>query len=316
MKTPEELAKEREARIASRNQRQQPPPAASAATNNTQSTAPAQELTANVVDPARLDKAALYTMSGPFNAGTDNPHWLLCAEGEPLAKIALADQEQPASIRTHFCTAEYANGVINATKKFPILNVMASVKARHYIAAVRSSEVFAQLDKGYKAKAEEAFREKAANYSDTFATMMNLVAEAQQKNYITENPLKDALFAEFKRAGVADPTQSIERAFGKGFTPWVEQTMQTALKWANFSPEALADIQQTITSMGTRPVQASKQASPRNPQDHVPTAAANVPLTTQASTSRDESTTSEKEVARSTYSFRNRMLGRQVPPNG
>jgi hypothetical protein len=322
-KSPEDLAKEREARLAARKQASTKTATSVAAPSDVQPPAPPaapaqRELVAQVVNIARLDQTAHFQMNGPFNGETENPHWVLMAEGEPLAKVALADQEKPDTIRKHFTSAQYATSVVEMTKKFPVAKVMASIKARPYQAVVKATEAFEALDRKYKADATAAYQSKAAEFSDAFKTTMALVAEAQMKNYIPGNPLKDALFTELKRACVADPVAVIERAFTAAFVPYMEETVACTEKWMGMAPEALADIKMRVNSMGPRPVQAQRQTTAAAPGTAVPTPSArgNVPITTAGAGAQSPEPTpaNERERARSTFSFRERMHAGQMPP--
>jgi len=279
-------------------------------------TAPVRELVARVADPGKIGDKAQVTLAGPYNTGTDNPHWVVFADGEPLAKIALADQDSPDKIRKIFATADYAQSFIDILKKVPLVSILASCKARPYIASVKSTEAFAAVDAKYKADAKTEFQSKAAKYRDDLLSMASLVVEGQRKNFLTENPLKDSLFKHMKSAGVQDPVKVIEAAFIESSAQYFEGTLKQAQKWLDYTPEALADIKQAITEMPTREVHAVALTPGVREARAVPSSKANVAIAPTTSSDVRVGETSDKDVVRSTFNFRGRMSARGMVQNG
>lgn len=317
--SPEALRKARNARLAQTNSSapsaeatQQPKSAA--AETSARAEVP-RELTARVANPANVGVDSKITCVGPYNTNTDNPHWVVFADGEPFAKVALADQQNPDSIRKIFATEDYAKSFLDTCKKAPLAQVLVATKARPYVAVVKSTEVFAAVESKYKAEAKAELQARAAGYRDQLATMVNLVVEAQRKNFLTDNPLKDSLFKQLKAAGVQNPVAVIENAFVEASGAHFESTMKQAQKWMDFTPEALADIKQAIMEMPVRTVSASVEMA-QGARPPVPSSRGNVPVVASSVSNVKVAEVSDKEAARQQFSFRDRMKGNLMPQNG
>jgi hypothetical protein len=279
-----------------------------------------QELTASVVDPSRLEETTKITLAGPYNAGEDSPHWVVLAEGKPLAEINLADQENPEKIKKAFVTDEYAQALVQNAKRMPIKQLLAAVRARPYVATVKSTEIFASIDKRYKQESHEAFQKKAAGYRDDLSSMMMIVAEGQRKNFIMESPLKEALFQQLKKAGVQNPVPAIEAAFKAAFPEHLESMLKQAQKWMDLSAEAMAEIRESIMDMPSREVAAialppgARVAATKG----VPSSAGNVPLSTATAggSPTERTAEAEKEDLKKTFSFRSRMHNHKMAARG
>jgi len=86
------------------------------------------------------------------------------------------------------------------------------------------------------------------------------------------------------------------------------------MKWLDFSPEALADIKQTILEMPVREVTAATpQNNPTMPL--VPSERSNVPLVA-SQPQEHRAAPDELAQARETFKFRSRMHDRKLSPNG
>lgn len=273
----------------------------------------ARELVARVVDPARIGAEAAISVSGPFNTKTANPHWIVLVDGEPYAKIALSDQDDKEKIAKVFVTEAYAAGIKAGTARMPLEQVMNNVKARPYIAAVRSTEAFAAVEGQAKEAAKHAFQKKSAQYRDDFMSMLNLAVAAQTSNFISENPLKDSMYKAMKSAGVHDPVPLIEAAYAEAAPSHFETLFRLASKWNDFTPEALADVKQEILGRPARSVRQAPVAhvpsTPVAPKP-VPSSQHNVPLVASVSTASPD----EKASVRQTFNFRGRMLRNEIRP--
>jgi len=278
-----------------------------------------RELTARVADPGKISEKSNISLAGPYESNTDNPHWVVFADGEPLAKIALADQDNSEKIRKIFATDEYARSFIDTAKKVPITNLLVHTKARPYIASVKATEAFAAIDAKYKEDAKQEFQRRASLYRDDLRTMVALVVEAQRKNFLTNNPLKNAFFKQLKSAGILDPTPLIEAAFVEASVPHFEEVIAQAQKWMDYTPESLADIKQSITEMPVRDVQAIKvpvgtRVAGSRPM--VPSAAGNIPVAPSGASEIHVAEATDKDQAKRTFNFRGRMHKGQMVRNG
>lgn len=281
---------------------------------------------AYVVDPALIPADARINLIGPFESEKD-AHWIVLANGEPLAKVALSDQkfdgsESPA-FRKAFTSEDYGNSFASAAKKKPIQQLLASTSARPYAAAVRSTSAYAEISAKAQAAAKSDVQKKASQFRDDFLSMLGLVAEAQRTNFINENPLKEALFTAFKRAGVNDPTGIIESAFVEASAAHFELMANKAIKWLDYNADALADIKEAITANSStvrprtysaQPMTAAVEQSPIPQQRPVASSRGNVPLAATHQASMPEP--SEHDRLRERFSFRARMHNRTIPSKG
>lgn len=276
---------------------------------------------AYVVDPAFIPANAHIRCVGPFMKEKD-AHWIVLADGEPLAKIALSDQTYDGtdnpSFRKSFVSEAFGQSFASAATKKPIQQLLASCHGRPYAAAVRATKAYAEIAVKAEAAAKATVQKSAAKFRDDFLSMLGLVAEAQRTNFMPENPLKEALFRSAKRAGVNDPTALIEAAFNEASTQHFEVMANKAVRWMDFSADALADIKETLAGSATtarpRLYEASVETAPAIPQQRpVASSRANVPI---VATRVAAVQTDEKEIVRERFSFRTRMHDRSIPSKG
>lgn len=211
------------------------------------------ELVANVLDPKDVDKAATFEMH-LFNEGSDDPHWMLTADGRPIAEIRLSDQEDPKKIATVFCDSKYAKSIITVASQTELSELLRAVKARPYVAKLDASEAMQRVRSEIKAEVEGERRKALASMKADFVNMLNLVVAAQTKNFISDNVLKDALFSNMKRAGISDDraVSIIESAFQEKSAEYHDQLFAQASKWSDLSAEALSEIREQIGEMPVR----------------------------------------------------------------
>lgn len=279
---------------------------------------------AYVVDPALIPVNARIRLVGPFSTEKD-AHWIVLANGEPLAKVALSDQTyegglEDMAFRKSFTSEAYGQSFASAATKKPIQQLLADTHARPYAAAVRSTKVYAEISAKAQADAKASVQKSAAKFRDDFLSMLGLVAEAQRTNFMPENPLKEALFRTIKRAGVNDPTAPIEAAFLEASVQHFEVMANKAMKWLDYKADSLADIREAITANATtahpRTYTASVevQASTIPQQRPVASARANVPLVATRQAPVAEPT--EHERVKRSFAFRSRMHDRSISSKG
>lgn len=284
--------------------------------------APPAEVSAKVVDPTQVPRNADVTLH-LFGEGSSDPHWMVAANGMPVAEIRLSAQEDPQRIARLFVSEKYAQGIREAAKSMGLAEVLQGVKARPYIAAVSGSETFKSLETQAKTAAVEDLRKARANLRDGLLNMLGLVVEAQNRNYLTENPLKDGLFTRLVKAGIdqGSAVHIIEAAWQEKAPEHFEFLFKQAARYMDMSPEALTEIRENImgtphrvptiaaTAGGSIPVAPPKQppAAPR--------AAGNVPLSTYGNPEGNAPTApaTEKDAMRDTFGFRARRLTHTMP---
>lgn len=184
-----------------------------------------------------------------FGEASDNPHWVVFADGNPVAKIALQDQARPDEIKELFIKSSYKRSVKEAVAKMGIKEVLPSLKAKLYAETVRKNKMIAGLRGAERKKLAREFEARNAKMQESFLENIDLVLEAMQKNFILENPLKDALFTGMKAAGVHDPLRIIKNAFSKEGRAFFDTVIKKATEWGGMSKAARAELAQTVAGM-------------------------------------------------------------------
>lgn len=254
-----------------------------------------EQLTAAVLNPTEVSKTAEISLT-IFNEKSQDPHWLVCAGGRPLAEIRLSDQDEPEKLAKVFVSDAYANGVVEASTQMELPELLVAIKARPYIATVNGTDAFKALEERVKSAAQEELRKTKSNLRDDFLNTLSLVVTAQTKNYITENALKGALFTQFAKTGMEEDriVAAIEDSWQEAASEYFEQCFKQASKWMDLAPEAYADIAENIQGMSARGLSLEVEAEVAPSK--------NVPLLTL--TASAEEPASEHDKIRDTLNLR------------
>jgi len=228
-----------------------------------------------VADPATLSKAdsdirfdlvpfvpeTATTAAEVLNAGA---HWVLFANGDPVAKINLADQENAGRIAAHFVSEDYARSVIQGIQAVGLHETLASVKAKPYVAKIDENAKIAQIKAQLEAQAKETLRVQTANTKSKFVENLALVLEASASNFIVENPLKDALIAFMASAGIPEAmaAEGVDNAFFQHGVKTIAGFLDKAEEWANYTSEAQAELRATLEAAGRRSRPLPSQLTP------------------------------------------------------
>jgi uncharacterized protein Veg len=232
-----------------------------------------------VTDPSMLDSDAevrfdlvpflpenAQTTQEILNAGA---HWVVLANGEPLAKISLKDQDHADKIVAHFVSADFARSVVDGIQKHGIKATFAAIKAKSYIAKVDESKKIIEIKASLAASAEEAMRHKTASLKARYVENLGLVLEAAASNFIVENPLKDAIIASLTNLGVPEVAASsiVDEAFFQFGQKTLASFLDKAEEWSTTSPEAMKEIKAAMHSVGrrSRPLPSTLGAAFTNP---------------------------------------------------
>lgn len=226
------------------------------------------------------------------NEDSENPHYIVTVDGDPVAKVALADQ--PANlVRDHsdlFTDDGYPQYVLEGVANFGLGETLKNVHARYYTAAATSGEVAEQMRTAAVSDMQEDHRQRLAETKDRLINAANIVLQGSLKNYILANPLKDALVRNMRAAGVdeAAAVDAVEHAWTEAAPVFFEATLRKAEEWLGAPPEVLEHHIKEISAMdyrhpGVAPSQEIEVAAsaPRAPMPQVP---ANVPVRTSTQT--------------------------------
>ena len=278
------------------------------------STAPVGgQIMARVLNPAEIDKSANFQMH-LFGKDSADPHWMLTANGQPVAEIRLSDQDDVEKVARLFTTDQYATSIIEASKQIDIAEILAGVKARPYFAALASSEAFKHMQEGLVQEAKQEVARKAASVRTDLLNVLNLVITAGEKNYITENALKDSLFRRMTASGIESDraTSVIEGSWQESAQEYFEACFAKAAEWADLHPQAFAEMQEQITGMKARmpKVEVDHQVAASYQHTPTPSASSNVPFMTGSAAAGTEKTAgmSDKDELKSRMGFRQRHL--------
>lgn len=196
-------------------------------------------------------------------------HWILCANGEPLAKIALKDQDHAERIATHFASEEFARSIVDGIEKHGIQKTLAAVKAKPYVAIVDTQKKVSEIKAKLAASTEEALRQKVAGLKAKYVNTLDLVLEASANNFIVENPLKDVLIAQMESLGIPEATAAdmVDAAFFQVGPKMVANLLDKAEEFANMPADALAHVKEAIQAAGrrSRPLPSALSPAQTNP---------------------------------------------------
>lgn len=257
-------------------------------------------LTAAVLDPKNVSKSASLSLQ-LFNEGSSDPHWLVCADGQPVAQIRLSDQEDVDSVAKVFTTDGYANGIVSAAARMDLEEILVGVRARPYVASVHSADAYKAMEAELTSKVQADLRKAKSNLRNDMINTLNLVVTAQAKNFIVENALKDALYSRMTACGIENDraVSVIEAAFQEKSSEYFEAVFKQAIKWGNLTPEAYNELQEQINDMPQRMPAVEVSAS-------APVAAAkNIHLSTYGGF-EVEASASDKDKLRETLGFNRR----------
>jgi hypothetical protein len=177
-----------------------------------------------------------------------NPYWNIDVKGQPVARVYLQDQPKPEEIREVFCSADYHRGVAGAVEKVGLKPVLTQIKAHLWANKVHEATFAQKLKREAEAVASSKVTATTENLLKNLLRRVAVVCAGMDKNFYREvgNPLKEALWSEFHRFGIHNPSPIIEAAFRKGSTPYFEAVLNKAVEYMEMSPNALAEIQKAI----------------------------------------------------------------------
>lgn len=223
----------------------------------------AEFVTTPVVDPSTLKKTSQFDLS-LYHSGTKNPHWLVVADGEPVAKIEYQDLPQEGFSQSMFEAESFGETLIRAFTQEDPAKILASTKARMYIAKLDKNDVVSKLKADVTANADEAIRLARADLRNNMLNVISLVVKAQTKNYLPANTLKADFYEVMKEMGVPARTASmiIEKAWEAGAPAYFEATLKQAEEWMDVTPDTYKHIEKTVNDIATRTVEVDAEDFP------------------------------------------------------
>jgi len=201
------------------------------------------------------------TAAEVLNAGA---HWVLFANGDPVAKINLQDQDNADRIAAHFVSEDYARSVIQGIQAVGLHETLASTKAKPYVAKIDENAKIAEITARLESEAKESLRALTADAKSKFVENLALVLEASASNFIVENPLKDSIVAVMTSAGWPEPAaaEAVDNAFFQHGVKTLAGFLDKAEEWANYTPEAQSELKATLEQAGRRARPLPSQLTP------------------------------------------------------
>ena len=200
---------------------------------------------------------------------TVQAHWVLFANGEPLAKIALKDQDNAGVIAAHFMTNDYARAVIAGISERGLVEVLNTVKAKTYAAKVDDAKTTKQIKAKLEAESAAALKSKVAAIKARFTENLGLVLQAAASNFLVENALKDAFVQGMVANGMveASAAQLADDCFFRFGPKTIAAFLDKAEEWSAYSAESMKEIKASMQSAGvrSRPLPSQIGASAVNP---------------------------------------------------
>jgi len=184
----------------------------------------------------------------------ENPHYVVLVDGDPVAKIALADQQLPPEHLGMFLDEHYPEFILEGIESFGLSETLNSVHARYYAASALKSDVAVKMREAAATDMEESRKVAMSDLKDHLISTAAVVIEGSMKNYITDNPLKDALIRQMARVSVDENTavDLIEDAWREAAVDYVTAMLNKAEEWLGAPKEVMDHHIKEITGMSYR----------------------------------------------------------------
>jgi soluble cytochrome b562 len=231
-------------------------------------------------------------------------HWVVFANGDPLAKISLKDQKNADKIVAHFVSADFARSVIDGISKHGLKATFEALSAKPYVAKLDTTKKVTEIKAKLAASSEEALRAKVAAIKAKYVENIGLVLEASSNNFIVDNAVKDAAIAAMVSAGIPEAVAAsmMDDVFFQHGQKTFAKMLDKAEEWSNTSPEALKEIKAAMQSAGrrARPLPSALGAAHTNPNYNQGLAnsmsAAAIPVTLPSVASEEQTVSASTRV--------------------
>lgn len=181
-------------------------------------------------------------------------HWVLFANGDPVARVDLANQDERERIAGYFVTDNYAKNFTQSIHTNGLMQTLAAANATPYVAVIDRDDKLREERKKLKASFDESLRDATSKVKATLMSNAGLVVQAMVSNFIVENPLKDALVRGITAAGV--PLSAANKIVDDAYLEEGQNTFNAMLdkadEWSNTPAEAMATIAKAIKDAGVR----------------------------------------------------------------
>jgi len=185
---------------------------------------------------------------------SENPHYVVLVDGDPVAKISMADQQLPPEHLSMFLDENYPEFVLEGIENFGLKETLNSVHARYYAASALEGEVASKMREAAVNELEDTRKVAMSDLKDKLISTAAVVIEGSMKNYLTDNPLKDALILQMGRVSIDENTavDLIEEAWREAAVDYVTAMLDKAEEWIGAPQEVMDHHIKEITGMSYR----------------------------------------------------------------
>ncbi len=196
-------------------------------------------------------------------------HWMLTANGQPLAEIKLHDQDNASQIAAHFVTDDFARSVIASLSENGLEKTLSFVKAKVYVAKVDTHSRIKKAKAELEASAAADLRTARADLKASFMDSMDKVLQASVNNIFVENELKDALIAGIRQCGINEGTAAeiVDAAYVSKGKATIKALLDQAEEWSNLTSESKVELDKMLNAsvQRSRALPSTRGAAVANP---------------------------------------------------
>lgn len=197
-----------------------------------------------------------------YNEESANPFWNLVVDGEPVARINLADQKDSDQIRASFVSDAYAENFGNLIGSVGLEKVLEVSNAKVFAHRIDESEITARLREKAKAEAKAEMSDKMETLRSDFMRAVSLAMVAADKNFYQEdsgNALKGGLFNALVQAGLSEQhaVWAIEAGF-EDAPEYFKFVTDKAIEIMDTPKEARESLEKHIMASGKIEIKASE----------------------------------------------------------
>ena len=196
-----------------------------------------------------------------YGEESENPFWNVTIDGEPTARIHLADQADAASIRASFTTDAYADNLGKLIGEMGVKKILPMVQAKFFAHKIDEAKITARIRNKARVSARAEMNEKIGMLRSDFLRAVSMVMAAADKNFYQEegrHVLKGGLFNALVQAGLTEQhaVWAIEAGF-ESAPEYFNFVMDKAVEVMDMPKEARESLEKTITSSGKIDIQNS-----------------------------------------------------------
>lgn len=178
-----------------------------------------------------------------------DPHYIVLANGRPIAEIRRSDLKLDDDSQGLFTQAIFPQGLTENIEKMGLKPILDEIGARYYADQVTHNAAEATAKAEVAADMESAYQERLAELKRKLLDNITLAVEGSVKNVFLKNPLRDAVRKAFIGLGIPDAVivDLFEDAMQRSASEYFKTIIDQADEWMGFEKEALAQVKKAIT---------------------------------------------------------------------